>query len=169
MAILACAWNSWHDGGMRYDPFMVPESLADIEQLIRGEVQENIHLDYKDSRAIRKDARDEIAKDVSAFANSDGGVLIYGVREKGHLPIEMDNGVDDSECSREWVEAAVMARITPRVEVKITPTPVSSGRSMYVIEVPKPVGDPIRLETRSTTNGTASSQTSSQTRLRTMK
>jgi hypothetical protein len=52
----------------------VPRSIADIEKMILDQVQENIHLDYKESRAIRKNARDDIAKDVSSFANSDGGV-----------------------------------------------------------------------------------------------
>lgn len=64
---------------------MFPKSKADIEKMIRDQVQENIHLDYKDSRAIRKNARDDIAKDVSAFANSDGGVLILWRR--GERPL----------------------------------------------------------------------------------
>jgi hypothetical protein len=115
-----------------------PKTLAELEQMIRDQVQENIHLDYKDSRAVRKDARDDFAKDVSAFANSDGGVLIYGVQEKDHLPITTDDGVDDSEISREWIEAAIMTGINPRVEdVRIRPIPKSQGRSLYVIEVQK--------------------------------
>jgi schlafen family protein len=115
-----------------------PKSLADIELMIRDQVQENVHLDYKDSRAVRKDARDDFAKDVSAFANSDGGVLIYGVQEKNHLPERIDQGVDDSEVSREWIESAIMTGINPRVEdVRILPIPISRGRSLYVIEVQK--------------------------------
>lgn len=127
---------------MRYEPFLVPETLADIRELIQDEVQENIHLDYKDSRAMRKPARDEIAKDVSAFANSDGGVLIYGVQEKDNLPTNMDNGVADAEITREWIEAAIMTRITPRVDIKITPLPVTAGRTIYVITVPKALRGP---------------------------
>jgi hypothetical protein len=115
-----------------------PSTLSDIQQMIQDQVQENIHLDYKDSRAVRKDARDDFAKDVSAFANSDGGVLIYGVQEKDHLPLTMDDGVDDNEISREWIEAAIMTGINPRVEdVRILPIPKSPGRSLYVIEIQK--------------------------------
>lgn len=117
---------------------IVPTSFSDIEQMIRNQVQENIHLDYKDSRAVRKDARDDFAKDVSAFANSDGGFLIYGVQEKDHLPFEIDEGVDDNEISREWIESAVITGISPRVEgVRILPIPRSPQRSLYVIEAPK--------------------------------
>jgi hypothetical protein len=123
---------------MKYDSFLVPETVADIQTMIRDKVQENIHLDYKDSRAIRNDARDDIAKDVSAFANSDGGVLIYGVKEKDHLPVEVDSGVDDAQISREWIESAVMTGITPRLDdVRITALPVSPGRSAYIIEAAK--------------------------------
>lgn len=105
-----------------------PESITEIEGMISNEVQENIHLDYKDSRAIHKGCRDDLAKDVSAFANSDGGVLIYGVREKDHLPIGLDQGVEDKECGREWIESAIMTGISPRLdEVRILPLPVSQG------------------------------------------
>src|SRR5207248_2128170 len=117
---------------------VIPTTVTELDRMIRDKVQENIHLDYKDSRAINNGARDEIAKDVSAFANSDGGVLIYGVQEKGHLPLTIDQGVDDSEISREWIESAIMMGINPRVEdVRILPIPKSPGRSLYVIEVQK--------------------------------
>lgn len=117
---------------------VAPKTLLDVERMIRDAVQENIHLDYKDSKAIHNGARGDLAKDVSAFANSDGGVLIYGVEEKDNLPQRIDQGVNDTEVSREWIESAVMTGINPRVEdVRILPLPVSPGRSLYVIEVQK--------------------------------
>jgi hypothetical protein len=116
-----------------------PKILTDIEQMVRNQVQENIHLDYKDSRALtNKGARDSLAKDASAFANSDGGVLIYGVEENGNLPVRIDAGVDDARCSREWIESAIMTGITPRLDdVTIIPVPLSAGRSLYVVETAK--------------------------------
>src|SRR5207244_3357360 len=65
-------------------------------------------------------------------------VLIYGVKEKGHLPIAIDQGVDDAVSSREWIEAAILTGITPRVDdVRVQSLPVVPGRSLYVIEVAK--------------------------------
>ncbi|MBN9662215.1 MAG: ATP-binding protein [Acidobacteria bacterium] len=117
---------------------MPPSTILEIERLIRDQVQENIHLDYKASKAITLAARDEIAKDVSAFANSDGGVLVYGVEEKDHLPVRIDDGVDDAVCSREWIENTITSRISPKVsDVRILPLPLSPGRSLYVISVAK--------------------------------
>ena len=119
---------------------MPPSAISEIERMIRDQVQENIHLDYKASKAISQKARDEIAKDVSAFANSDGGVLVYGVEEDkaSHFPVRIDEGVDDSVCSREWIENIVTSGISPKVnDVRILPLPVSPGRSLYVISVAK--------------------------------
>ena len=48
----------------------IPQKLEDVEKLIASQTQESLHLDYKDSRAIDHSKRFEIAKDVSAFANS---------------------------------------------------------------------------------------------------
>jgi hypothetical protein len=123
----------------------LPASIPDLEQLIRDQVQENIHLDYKASKAISPKERDEIAKDVSAFANSDGGVLIYGVEEDkaSHLPVRIDDGVDDGVCSREWIENTITSRINPKIDdVRVLPLPVVPGRSLYVVTVPKSVRGP---------------------------
>ena len=70
-----------------------PENKSDILEMISLQIQENLHLDYKASAALSHSKRDEISKDVSAFANSDGGLIIYGVTEEGHLPLLID-GVD---------------------------------------------------------------------------
>ncbi|MCD9015178.1 AlbA family DNA-binding domain-containing protein [Parachryseolinea silvisoli] len=52
-------------------------SFDDIRSLINNEVEESIHLDFKDAAALDKSDRkkDEISKDISAFANSDGGII----------------------------------------------------------------------------------------------
>ncbi len=116
----------------------LPSKMAHIDGLIAAQTQESLHLDYKDSRAIDKNKRLEISKDVSAFANSAGGVIIYGVREKGHLPLAKDAGVDDTQYSREWLEQVINSNISPRIHgVRVVPISVSQGRSLYVVGVPE--------------------------------
>lgn len=51
----------------------------DIEAFISRKIEENLNLDYKDIRAFSN--FDEISKDVSAFAISEGGLLILGISE----------------------------------------------------------------------------------------
>jgi hypothetical protein len=116
----------------------LPSTLQDIDKLIATQTQENIHLDYKDNRAIDKNKREEISKDVSAFANSDGGTIIYGVTEQNHLPVARDNGVDQNRYSREWLEQVINSNINPRIDgIQIIPIPVSNENSLYVVGIPK--------------------------------
>ncbi|MCZ7380450.1 MAG: ATP-binding protein [Candidatus Methanoperedens sp.] len=57
--------------------------LESINNLINNKIKESLNLDYK--RELNK-PHDEIAKDVSAFANANGGKIIYGIDEKDGLP-----------------------------------------------------------------------------------
>ena len=54
-----------------------------FEQLIQDGIEEDLHLDYKGEIDTNSG---EIAKDLSAFANSDGGYIIYGIEEDKHKP-----------------------------------------------------------------------------------
>ncbi len=114
----------------------LPTSIGDIDRLISDQIQESLHLDYKSSQAITD--FDELAKDVSAFANSDGGLLIYGVLEKDHLPIAKDGGVDHQKFNRERIENIITSRISPRIDdLLISQIPLSASTSIFAIKVPK--------------------------------
>ena len=56
------------------------------------------HLRHSEKKSKQKT---EISKDVSAFANATGGQLIYGIAEKGRKAVELDDGVDPAEISKE--------------------------------------------------------------------
>ncbi len=83
----------------------------DILSLITDAVQESISLEYKSAASLdRTDAKKkEVSKDVSAFANSAGGVLVYGVQEDTNkrVPIKIDSGYDPVDISKEWVEQVI--------------------------------------------------------------
>jgi len=122
-------------------------SLERIEQYINDGVEENIHLDYKGSGSIAKisEKKKEISKDVSAFANSDGGVIIYGIREyddkdKNHLPEKIDP-INGNDYSKEWLEQIINSNISPKIHnILITPIQVGKkedNRVIYVVEIPK--------------------------------
>ncbi|MBG0787929.1 MAG: ATP-binding protein [Anaerolineaceae bacterium] len=115
-----------------------PTSISEINLLIDNQIQENIHLDYKSSAAIDRKKVDEISKDVSAFANSDGGVIIYGVIEKDYYPEAIDMGVEHSKYNREWIEQIINSNIAPRVDgIDIKQIPIDEFRSLYVLNIPK--------------------------------
>lgn len=119
-------------------------SQHDLEQLISDKVEERLDLEYKGANALERSdaAKKEITKDVSSFANSDGGVLIYGIlefrdKEKSHLPQCLDP-IDRTKFTREWLDQ-VIGNIRPRLDVKITPIPLDSDEKhcAYVLEIPK--------------------------------
>ena len=97
--------------------------------------------DYKDARALEKtdQKRNELCKDVSAFANSAGGQIIYGIQENGHHPVRVQDAdaVSPADISREWVEQVIDSNIQPRIQnLRIQPIDVADDRVAYVITIP---------------------------------
>lgn len=115
-----------------------PRSREDLELLVTTGVPESLHLDYKAGPSLSHKSAKEISKDVSAFANSDGGTIVYGIAERDHRPERVDEGVSDLEITREWLEQQIIANIAPRIEgVIVRQIEVAPGRSAYVVEIPK--------------------------------
>ena len=52
----------------------------ELNVLIENEVEESSYLEYKKCDSLKKNDREknEVSKDVSAFANADGGIIVYG-------------------------------------------------------------------------------------------
>lgn len=116
-----------------------------LQNLIDGEIEESLTLEYKSAEALDRNEtkKKEITKDVSAMANSAGGVIVYGIREfdqenRRHLP-EKITPVDRRQYPREWVEQIIQA-IRPRIDgIVIHSVNLSSGETdvAFVIEIPQ--------------------------------
>jgi hypothetical protein len=116
-----------------------------LQNFITSEIEESLTLEYKSAEALDRNEtkKKEITKDVSAMANSAGGVLIYGIREfdqenRRHLP-ERITPVDRRKYPREWVEQIIQA-IRPRIDgIVIHSVNLSSGETdvAFVIEIPQ--------------------------------
>jgi hypothetical protein len=152
-AVRACARpllkrTGWMHGARNMaGDFISIETKADIQKLIDQEFEENLRLEYKASPALSRDssASDELCKDVSAFANSAGGQIIYGVEEdrKTRRPTAIDCGVIDPKISREWIMQILNSRVTPRMEgVTVTRIGLSDGGYGYVINIPQTISGP---------------------------
>ena len=119
---------------------------AELNQMIANQTEEDLHLDYKGagSLATTDGKKKEIAKDISAFANSDGGFVIYGIKEfddlpRRHLPERLDP-VDRTAISKEWLEQVINSNIQPKIEgLTIHPIPLASNAThvAYVVNIPK--------------------------------
>src|SRR5205823_12103425 len=86
----------------------------DLLDMVKAGTQESIELDFKESKALltvkgQKDVRYEVSKDVSALANSAGGVLIYGMVEDKHTHVaaSLDAGSDPKVITKEWLQQII--------------------------------------------------------------
>lgn len=116
-------------------------TIVDLERLIVGQVREGQQVDYKQALPVARDPRanQEFRLDVAAFANADGGYLLYGVAEEDLLPTRLDGlaGIDpDRELER--LKGLLLSDLAPRVPgVTMHALRLASGAWTLVVHVPR--------------------------------
>ena len=118
---------------------------ADLQRLIDERLPESLTLDYKASPALNKnnDGRTELVKDVTAFANSVGGQIIYGIVEdkRTWLPTSIVEGVNRTQITPEWIADIITGNASPRVQnLSITGIPIDQNDDTlvaYVLSIPQ--------------------------------
>jgi hypothetical protein len=122
------------------------ENESELKALHEGNVKESVYLEYKASGAVDKkdDTKKlEIARDVSAFANSVGGQIIYSMTEKDHEPAGLDDGIDPKIYPTLWFEQILQQHVTPNIlGLDIKHIPLSTGLVAVRINIPAGSGDP---------------------------
>src|SRR2546430_15265773 len=87
----------------------------DLLDLVKAGTQESIELDFKESKAFEntEKKKDDISKDISAFANSAGGTVIYGMKEdkNTHIAAGLDEGSDPTDITKEWLWQGINSRV----------------------------------------------------------
>ena len=115
------------------------QTLDDIQKLIDGRIKENLTLDYKEILGSNND----IAKDISALANTLGGTIVYGIIEKNNLPVSI-NWID-SKGIRERIENVLMSHIQPKIEeynINTIENPSDHSKAIFTVFVPKSLNSP---------------------------
>jgi len=112
-----------------------------ILDLIENEIEESIYLEFKAGDALGRsdNKRKEISKDVSAFANSDGGVIIYGLNEKNHKAHSL-SFIDGNEFTKEWLEQIISSSIQRKIsDLNIVPIRFENNidKTVYIVKIPK--------------------------------
>lgn len=81
----------------------------------------------------------ELAKDVSAMANSNGGVIVYGLKEKeiskGHSVPEEVSPIPTSEMTKDQLSQLLYSNIQPvidGIEISYIPYDEESGFTLYL-------------------------------------
>ena len=112
--------------------------------LIASRTEESINIDFKDARALSSGDGKEISKDVSAFANSDGGLIFYGINEENHVATGT-YFVDGNKYNKEWLENKITSNIQQRIQnLLIIPVRFDNDimKTVYVVKIPKSPNSP---------------------------
>ncbi len=114
---------------------------VDILKIIELRIEESVNVEFKAAAALAKTdgSKKEIAKDVSAMANSDGGVIIYGINEVDHVAHSISY-VNGRDLPKEWLESVIISNIQQRIDnIIITPVRFNDDltQTIYVVRVPR--------------------------------
>ena len=108
--------------------------------LIANQVQESKTIEYKrDLPGNSLDDRKEFLADISSFANSSGGNIIYGVIENEGIPTELSGlGNIDLDAEKLRMENLLRDCIEPRIpNFKIIPITLQESTTAIIIKVPR--------------------------------
>jgi len=119
---------------------------ADLQELISNGVTERQNIDYKEAfTGTNDDAKREFLADVSSFANTAGGHLVYGISEAAGIPTGLPGVViSDFDAEKLRLENLLRDGILPRISgIEISERiPLASGTSAFVIRIPRSLISP---------------------------
>lgn len=116
-------------------------TIETLKDFISTHPEENLHMEFKSGQFFSYDHRVGISKEVSSFANSDGGILIIGVTEKKDkgksFADKLDGVLISPKHSKESLENILISNISPPIDsVNITPLE-ENGMNVFVLEIPQ--------------------------------
>ena len=119
--------------------------MQDIEIVVRDKIPESRTLDYKLELHPESDASNkEFLKDISAFANTVGGYLIYGVEEQEGIPVAVKGvEVGDFDKLKQRFDNLLRMGVDPPIRgVEFKQIDLSESKMVVVVKVPKSVARP---------------------------
>ena len=114
-----------------------------LQRLIDEKIEESTVLEYKASFAVQNTKwREELAKDVSAMANSNGGTVIFGIKQKdtgnGHAVAHKLTPIPISEMSKDKLSQLLSSNIQPIIDnLEITYIPDGNDCGFFVVDIPQ--------------------------------
>lgn len=103
--------------------------------------EESKTLEFKSGLALSKESKKktELSRDVSSFANSQGGMIIYGISEDKENRDKAGeySPVDRKEFSKEWLEQVINSNIKPKIEGVYIEAVEIGDKVAYIVEIPQ--------------------------------
>lgn len=125
-------------------------TINDIKSLIENKVCENRNLEYKKELHIDNDKnKKEFLADISSFANSYGGDIIFGIEEDNEekIPCNM-NGIEfeNEDTLIRSVEELIRQSIQPKIlNIRCKVLDLQNGRCILIIRIPRSTIAPHRI------------------------
>lgn len=109
-------------------------TCEDIKEFCERGIPESKHLDYKDE--IPKEV-EKIAKTIAAFANTQGGILIFGIKDESDRPKPPFEGISFREGLRNRIEQISRGHIEPVPFIETHVCPPEQGRTFVIVRIPQ--------------------------------
>jgi hypothetical protein len=120
---------------------------ADLQALIEAGVAEGRDIDFKsETWGHSNEEKKEFLKDISSFANTVGGHIVVGMREKSGIARELA-GIDiDPDKERLRLEQLARDGLQPRIMgLRIAALKLANGQHVLVIRIPRSWNPPHRV------------------------
>lgn len=132
---------------------MIPKDLDsininDLKELQNNSVSESKTLEYKKELNLKSDSdKKEFLADITAFANTSGGDIIYGISEKSGIPDSLDGiGIEDLDSLKQQIENILRDGLEPRISgILIREIEKQKGIYFLMIRIPKSWISPHRV------------------------
>lgn len=110
--------------------------FKDVKAFCDEQIEENSRVEYKKAFSS-KDENKQMAKEISSFANTRGGIILVGVGEKDRKPKLPIEGIDYAEGLNEKVTSIALENIYPPVfpETKVCKFGNDLEKAVVVIRV----------------------------------
>lgn len=113
---------------------------ADIQDLVVNQVIESRTLEFKEALPSNSDeGKREFLADVSAFANTSGGDIVYGIREDAGVAFEICGlSVNDVDATLLQLQSTLRTGLDPKIPgVLMKHISVQNNRVVIVIRIPR--------------------------------
>lgn len=110
--------------------------FSDVEELIKRKVQESHFIEFKRQVGTSRD----VVCDICAFANADGGIIVYGMEEQNHVAHSI-HFIDANTYDKERLMQVINDNINQKIEhLFIYPIAKDNdiSKTVYLVKVPKP-------------------------------
>ncbi|MHB8853517.1 MAG: AlbA family DNA-binding domain-containing protein [Ignavibacteriaceae bacterium] len=115
-------------------------TLDELTQLIANQTCEKRTIDYKLTLELDGDEKKkEFLADIVSFANTLGGLLIYGMEEEAGIPTKLI-GIESAnfDILKGQIESIIRDGIAPKLNTHtITDVNISDGRKAIIIKIPQ--------------------------------